>query len=319
MTQLGWALTGGELEPPIRALFVYNANPAATVPNQNRVLAGLRREDLFTVVFEQVMTDTARWADVVLPAATFLEAHDLRVSYGSYVAGGVVPVVEPAGEARSNMQAFAALGRAMGFTDEAFTWSDEELLRRAAGALRLAGRPVDPERILAGGRETYDFPGPRPVQFGTVFPQTADGKIHLAPEVLGADAYRWQPPAAAHPLALISPGSRRLISSTMGEYNLDLLEVTLHSADAAARGISDGDPVRVFNDLGEVLCRARLSDRVRPGVASMPKGAWRRASANGATATALCPDHVSDVGGAACFNDARVEVERAAAPAVDSP
>ena len=310
MTQLGRALTGGELDPPIRALFVYNANPASTVPNQNRVLAGLGREDLFTVVFEQVMTDTARWADVVLPAATFLEAHDLRVSYGSYVAGGVVPVVEPAGEARSNMQAFAALGRAMGFTDEAFTWSDEELLRRAAGALRLAGRPVDPERILAGGRETYDFPGPRPVQFGTVFPQTPDGKIHLAPEVLGADAYRWHPPAAAHPLALISPGSRRLISSSMGEYNLDVLEVTLHSADAAARGIGDGDPVRVFNDLGEVLCRARLSDRVRPGVASMPKGAWRRASANGATATALCPDHVSDVGGAACFNDARVEVER---------
>jgi anaerobic selenocysteine-containing dehydrogenase len=274
------------------------------------VLAGLARPDLFTVVHEQVMTDTARFADFVLPAATFLEGHDLRVGYGSYVVGAVVPVVAPAGEARTNPQLFAALARAMGLEDEAFSWSDEELLRRATAALSFAGGPLAGERGTSGLPQLYDFPGERPVQFESVFPQTADGKAHLTPAALGPRPFAWTPPANGYPLALISPASGKLISSTMGEFNLDVLEVTLHPTEAAQRGLAAGDAVRVWNDLGEVHCRLAVSSRVRPGVATMPKGAWRKSSANGATAVALCPDSAQVVGDAACFNDARVEVGR---------
>jgi anaerobic selenocysteine-containing dehydrogenase len=301
---------GGDeaLDPPIRALFVYNANPAVTVPDQEAVLAGLAREDLFTVVHEQVMTDTARYADILLPAVTFLEGHDLRVSYGSYVVGGVVPVVEPAGQARSNMRLFAALGRAMGYDDPAFGWSDEELLRRAADAVSMPGGPADGKRLARGLAQPYDFPGGTPIQLQTVVPMTADGRIHLVPESLGPRPYAWRPPAGAGSLALISPASPDLITSTMGEYNLDRLTVMLHPDDAAARGLTAGRPVRVSNELGEVHCHLAVSDRMRPGVAAMPKGAWRRSSLNGKTATALCPDTAQVVGDAACFNDARVDV-----------
>ncbi|MEZ5331003.1 MAG: molybdopterin-dependent oxidoreductase [Thermoanaerobaculia bacterium] len=320
MTQLGRLLAGRApvpgldptvdepLDPPIRALFVYNANPAVTVPDQEAVLAGLAREDLFTVVHEQVMTDTARYADVLLPAVTFLEGHDLRVSYGSYVVGGVVPVVEPAGEARSNMRLFAALARAMGFGDRAFEWSDEELLRRAADAVSMPGGPADGKRMAQGLQQRYDFPGGTPIQMQTVVPQTPDGRIHLVPESLGPRPYDWRAPATDGSLALISPASPHLITSTMGEYNLDRLTVTLHPEDAAERGLTAGRPVRVFNTIGEVHCHLAVSDAVRRGVASMPKGAWRRSSLNGKTSTALCPDDAQVVGDAACFNDARVEV-----------
>ena len=312
MSQLGRLLGDGlepPLKPPIKALFVYNANPAATVPEQQAVLRGLAREDLFTVVHDQVMTDSARWADIVLPAVTFLEGHDLRAGYGSYMLGGVVPVVEPEGEAVSNMALFSELGRALGFEDEAFRLSDGELLRRAAAAVSLPGEQVDPELIAAGGQQTYGFDGAPPIQLATSFPLTADGKIHLTPTVLGSEPYRWLPPDEDWPLAMVSPASQRLITSTLGESNLERLAVTLHPDEAAARGLAAGERVRVLNQRGEVHCRLKLSDAIRPGVAAIPKGAWARASLNGLTATALCPDDGQVVGGAACFNDARVEVQ----------
>jgi anaerobic selenocysteine-containing dehydrogenase len=307
MSQLG-RLLKGSLDPPIKALFVYNANPAATVPDQRAVLEGLARQDLFTVVHEQVMTDTARWADIVLPAVTFLEGHDLRAGYGSYMLGGVVPAVEPAGEAISNMQLFGRLGRALGFADEAFRLSDGEILRRAAAAVTLPGHRVDPGRIADGGQQTYDFDGAPPVQMATSRPLTADGRIHLTPPVLGAEPYRWLPPDEDWPLALVSPAGPRLTNSTFGESNLRRLAITVHPDEAAARGLAAGDLVRVLNQRGEVHCRLETSEAVRPRVAAMPKGAWARASLNGLTATALCPDDGQTVGGAACFNDARVEI-----------
>ncbi len=306
MTRLGELLTG-DLDPPVQALFVYNANPVATVPDQNRVLAGLAREDLFTVVHEQVMTDTARYADLLLPATTFLEHRDLQGGYGAYVLGGVAPVIPPRGEARSNVWLFAALGLAMGFEDEAFGWDEETALRRATEAIEWPGGRPDVEALLAGRNHSADFPGPSPIQFGDVLPRTADGRIHLTPPVLGSDPFRFEPPDQRFPLALISPATSRTISSTMGEYSLPRLELSLHPDDAASRGIGDGDPVRVFNDLGEVRCTARVDPHLRPGTAALPKGAWRRASANGLTAVALCPDHTGTAGGA-CFNDARVDV-----------
>jgi anaerobic selenocysteine-containing dehydrogenase len=307
MSRLGTALL--ELnDPPLKGLFVYNANPVATVPNQNLVLNGLQRKDLFTVVFEQVMTDTAVYADIVLPATTFLEHHDIRVSYGAYGLGGVRPVVGAVGEARPNAEVFATLGRAMGFDDEAFHWEPDEYMTRVSKHVRVSGDSADTERLLRGEMQRCDFPGPTPVQFESVFPRTPDGKINLTPDALGPNPYEYSPPTDDLPLALVTPASSRLISSTFGESNLSTLEVTVHPADAGQRGIQDRELVRVHNAFGEVQCRLRISERIRPGVVAMAKGAWRKASHNGFTSTALCPDHVNVVGGAACFNDARVEV-----------
>jgi anaerobic selenocysteine-containing dehydrogenase len=308
MTQLG-RLLGPELDPPIRGLFVYNANPVATVPEQERVRVGLEREDLFTVVHDQVITDTARYADVLLPATTFLEGWDLTRGYGSYVVSGIRPVIEAAGEARSNMQLFAALGRGMGFDDPAFQWDDETLFRRLAERLEMPGGTPDTDHLAAGGRTRYDFPGDEPIQFGTVAPMTPDGKIHLTPPTLGDRPFEWQAPDNGQPLTLITPASAKLVTSTMGEYNVDVLRVTLNPADAAERGLENNARVKVYNHRGEVHCLLKVSDRVRSGVASMPKGAWQRSSINGKTSVVLCPDDTQVVGDAACFNDARVEVE----------
>ncbi len=312
MTQLGRLLDpAAGLEPPIKALFVYNANPAATVPEQRAVLAGLAREDLFTVVHEQVMTDSCRWADIVLPAVTFLEGRDVRAGYGAYVVGGASPVVEPAGQAVTNAALFCELARALGWDDEPFLWDDEELQRRVAAAIRLPdGRP-DPATVVAGGQQTYGFgDGGGPVQLVNSLPRTNDGRIHLTPPVLGSEPFRWLPPDDRWPLSLVTPASHRLITSTLGESNLERLKVTLHPDDAAARGLAGGEPVRVWNDRGEVHCLLAVEGSVRPGVASMPKGAWARSSLNGLTSTALCPDDGQVVGEAACFNDARVDVAR---------
>jgi anaerobic selenocysteine-containing dehydrogenase len=312
-TQLGAVLNGDSLpsEPPIMGLFVYNCNPAITAPDQNAILRGLAREDLFTVVSEQVMTDTATYADILLPAVTFLEQREIRRAYGSYVVGGVQPVIPPQGEAKPNEEVFAALGRAMGWQNEPFYWDTDTYMQKVATALLLDRQAADLPIFAAGKIQGYDFPGPTPIQLKTVLPRTADGKIHLTPPGLGKSPFRYQSvKKEGFPLALISPSNNKMISSTLGEFNYPELWLTVHPVDAASRHIADGDQVRVFNELGEVVCRARVSTRVREGVVSLPKGAWRKSSLNGYTSTALCPDDINVVGGGACFNDARVEVEK---------
>ncbi len=311
MTELAGVLNGS-VSPPVQGLFVYNCNPVATVPDQNGVIRGLERDDLFTVVFEQVMTDTARYADVLLPATTFFEHYDFKRSYGSYVVGATRPVIAPSGEARPNAAVFAELGRAMGFTDEIFHWSDEELRERVVSALELNGKPVSPEPFRAGKTHGYDFGAEgTPVQFANVLPATPDGKIHLTPSCLGSQPYRYHPVRSeTFPLALVTPASAKLVSSTFGEFNLKELQLSISPEDARSRGIEDRAGVRVFNDLGEVECVARIEARMREGVVALPKGAWMKSSLNGRTSTALTPAHVNVVGGGACFNDARVEVAR---------
>ena len=309
MTELGKVLED-DFSLPIKGLFVYNANPAVTVPDQNAVLAGLRREDLYTVVFDQVMTDTALYADILLPATTFLEHEDIRAGYGAYVVGGVRPAIAPRGESRSNHDVFSSLGRAMGFEDKAFSWGGAEALKRVAATMRLKGEQADPALFEAGKQQRYNFPGDSPVQFESVFPQTSDEKIHLTPAALGARPYEYRPVQEPnYPLALLTPAMSRMTNSTFGEWSYPTLEVTIHPEDAATRGIDAGRMVRVHNRLGEVHCRARVSDSTRVGVVSIPKGAWMKSSGNGRTATALCPASVDNVGAGACFNDARVEVE----------
>ncbi len=307
MSQLGRVLF--EAQPAVKVLFVYNANPAATLPDQNRVLEGLRREDLFTVVFDPVMTDTAHFADVVLPATTFLEHSELCTSYGTYSVMLGEPVIAPVGESRPNGEVFRLLGERLGVTG--FKAGDAAI---AAALATIRGRLQDEGdrllRLRKDGRLYFDFPGERPVQFETVFPGTPDARVHLWPRELGSEPYRFVPeaPDAAHPLALISPSTERSVSSTLGEYGFKEAWVELHPSDAAARGLRHGQEVRVHNALGEVRVPLRVNPGLRAGVALIPKGTWRRHARNGACGTALVPDFVSPISGGACYNDSRVEV-----------
>ncbi len=309
MSQLGRVL-GGEADPPVEALFVYNCNPAVTAPDQTRVLRGLERSELFTVVLDQLMTDTAQYADIILPATSFPEHWDVRASYGRFAVGAVRPLIRASGQARSNHEVFGMLGRAMGFDDAPFSWTQEEAYGAVLASLELEGGTPLAREGADALTWTHDFPGPSPVMFDTVWPRTADGKVHLTPAELGSEPYRYRGDAdRRYPLALISPATSRTISSTMGQYGIPELYLEISPHDAAARGIHGGSLVRVFNTLAEVTCRARVTDRIRRGVVLIPKGAWRRSSDNRLTATALCPDHVNVVGGGACYNDARVEVK----------
>ena len=308
MNHLGRALTEYQ-DPPIDVLFVYNCNPAATVPDQRRVLKGLEREDLFTVVFEQVMTDTALYADVVLPNTTFLEGYDFARAYGPLSLDMGRPVVDAVGESRSNADVFGELCARLGVLEEDEPGNELELLVKVLDSLP----GTIGSDLRAGERPAPPF-GSRPVQFVDVFPNTPDRKVDLFPAALDAGAplglYRYQPDPATdrYPLALISPASDRTISSTLGELPRNDARLVMHPDDASARGLADKDAVRVFNERGEVHCELSVSPIVRPGTVSLPKGLWRRSTRNGFTATALAPDSLTDLGGGACFNDARVEV-----------
>lgn len=309
MNQLGRALE--REDPPIKVLFVYNSNAAVTTPDQRRVLRGLEREDLFTVVFDQVMTDTAHYADVVLPATTFLEGYDIARGYGTISLRLGRPVVEPIGEARPNADVFGELIDRVGLLRDGDPRGELEEVLDVLGRL--------PESIGSGLRErgvaTPPFDG-RPVQFQDVWPLTADRKVDLFPAALEAEApaglygYQRDPATNQCPLALISPASERSISSTLAELPRPEVRLLMHPDDAAARELRDGDPVRIFNALGEVRCRLAIGAWICPGTVSLPKGLWSRHTQNGLTANALAPDTLTDLGGGACFNDARVQVAR---------
>jgi anaerobic selenocysteine-containing dehydrogenase len=302
MNHLGRALQE-YTDPPVQMLFVYNCNPVATMPDQNRVLEGLRREDLFTVVFEQVFTDTARYADVVLPATTFLENYDIAKSYGVLSLQLVRPVIEPVGEARANVEVFSDLAARLGLGDAE---EETDTLLRIVGRLpRAAG-----EELMREGVATPPHGG-RPVQFVDVFPLTPDSKVDLFPAALAAQGlYTYQPDPATdrYPLALISPATEKTVSSTLGELRQRAAMLHMNPEDAAERALATGDPVRVFNDLGEVHCPVAVDANVRPGTVALSKGLWRKSTYNGATSNALCPDSLTDIGAGACFNDARVQV-----------
>jgi anaerobic selenocysteine-containing dehydrogenase len=310
MNHLGRALL--ELrEPPVAVLFVYNCNPLATMPDQNRVRRGLEREDLATVVFDQVMTDTARYADVVLPATTFFEHYDLARAYGPISLQLSTPVIDAVGKARPNIDVFAELESRLELGADGKPSDELEMMLRvlndlppsASDGLRDVGRAVPPW-------------GGVPVQFVDVHPRTPDQKVDLFPDSLDREAplglysYQPDPGTEAFPLALISPATEKTISSTLGELGHLKAAVTLHPLDAAARKLEHGDRVRIFNERGEVRCVLVVDRSVRSGTAMIPKGLWCRSTENGSTANALAPDTLTDIGGGACFNDARVEVAK---------
>jgi anaerobic selenocysteine-containing dehydrogenase len=310
MNQLGRALT--ELDPPVRVLFVYNSNAAVTSPDQRRILRGLEREDLFTVVSEQVMTDTARYADVILPATTFLEGYDLVRGYGPISLRLGKPVIEAVGESRPNADVFGELLHRLDLLQPTDPRGELEEMLDVIARLPESSRDELREHGAA-----IPIAGGRPIQFVDVYPRTPDRMVDLFPEYLDAQApaglYGYQPDPATmeFPLALISPASERTISSTLSELPRPEIRLLMHPEDASARGLSDGDDVRIFNALGEVRCGLQVGTWVRPGTVVLPKGLWRKHTANGFTANALAPDSLTDLGGGACFNDARVDVRRA--------
>ena len=308
MSLLGEALASAT--PPVDVLFVYNCNPVATTPDQAAVLRGLARDDLFTVVHEQVFTDTCRWADVVLPATAFVEHREIRRGYGAMRLYDRPAVAQAPGEARSNHQLFGELIERMGLGRDGDPRSEDELAQAIFAAdpdgARLR-RQLD-ERGLATPAQVA------PLLFVDIVPATGDGKVDLCPAALDAASthglYHYQPDpgSARYPLALISPAIAQQISSTFGQLRRGLVAVELSPDDAAARAIADGAQVRIWNDLGEVVCPAKISPHVRSGVAVLPKGLWRHHTANGATSNRLIPQGLADLGGGPVYNDARVEI-----------
>jgi anaerobic selenocysteine-containing dehydrogenase len=293
MSQLGMALEETR-NPEIRSLFIYNSNPVATAPNQERVVRAMSREDLFTVVHEQVWTDTCDYADVVLPATTFLEHKELSRSYGGYALQWSDPVVAAPGEARPNHWVFTELAKAMGFEDPELRVSEEDLVRTA----------VDVDEVKKAGYVAR----PHPVAFVDAFPSR--GYVDLA----GAAPPAYRPPVvdAELPLILISPASDKAITSQMFEsLPAGTAKVAVAPAEAQRRDLREGDEVRIRNSFGSVVAMLTISGDMPEGLACMPKGLWRRATKNTWTANALVPDHVDSLGGGACYNDARVEIEKA--------
>jgi anaerobic selenocysteine-containing dehydrogenase len=308
MNHLGRALTEYD-DPAVNVLFVYNCNPAATVPDQHRILRGLERENLFTVVFDQVMTDTALYADVVLPATTFLEGYDFAKGYGPISLDLGRPVVDVVGEARSNADVFGELSTRLGVLTPDEPTGELDLMLHVLNELPSAIA----DDLRAGAMPAPPY-GATPIQFVDVFPNTPDRRVDLFPAALDPETplglYTFQPDPATdrYPLALISPASERTISSMLGELPRPDVKLLMHPDDAEARGLAENDLVRVFNDLGEVHCPLTVAPSIRPGTVSLPKGLWRRSTRNNTTGTALVPDTLTDLGGGACFNDARVQV-----------
>ncbi len=294
LSQLGRELET-RTDPPIRALWVYNCNPVATVPDQGRVVEQLSRGDRFVVVHEQVWTDTCEYADVVLPATTFLEHHELSRSYSGYVVQWSEPVVAPVGQARSNHEVLRDLGRRLGVDEP----RDE--LAMAAEIVRHIPNVSSFDEL----REKRAIAVPEPLQFQTTFPE--GGKVRFTP----LPRHRPPPSEADLPLVVVSPATPAAISSTMYESER-AAHVGANPNDLAIREIKDGQIVRLVNPWGEVIAPVRADATLRPGVVMLPKGLWRRATRNGWTSNVLIPDHVDEYGRGACYNDARVEMEAVA-------
>ena len=308
--------------PRIEALLVYNSNPVAVAPDSAQVVKGFAREDLFTVVLEHFQTDTADYADIILPATTQLEHWDVHAAYGHTDVLLNRPAIAPVGQARSNASIFRALAERMGFDEPCFQDSDETLARTAFG-------PAVPfDTLLDQGYATLPLPE-APFAQGR-FP-TPSGRCEFASSRLAARGLdplpdhlpNFEPVGSGgvYPLAMISPPARNFLNSSFvnvkslrdieGE---PLLEI--HAEDAAERGIASGDVVRVFNQRGEHRCKARVSARARPGVVNGLGIWWRKLGLDGTNVNQLTSQHVTDMGNGPVFYDCLVQVERESAKGV---
>jgi anaerobic selenocysteine-containing dehydrogenase len=319
MTELGIALNSLD-SPPVKAIVVYNSNPAAIAPNQNLVLRGFRRDDLFTVVLEQFQTDTADQADILLPATTFLEHTDLYLAYGHYHVQLARAAVNPPGEARSNVDVFRALAERMGFDDSCFSDSEDDMIRATLGSGHpfLQGITLDRLDREHSVRLNVSEPGTPFLPFAEGKFGTPSGKCEF-----GAEALDYQPPVESRlgdsglrqrfPLELISSKNDDSMNSTFGiraSVDRQTAVLHLHPDDAGARGIHEGDRVRAFNDRGSLLLVAAIDGVVAPGVARAPSVRWAKLAPDRRNANALTSDRLTDIGGGPTFYNCLIEVER---------
>jgi anaerobic selenocysteine-containing dehydrogenase len=332
MIRLGDALNrpdAGVAGPPVKALVVYNSNPAAVAPDRNAVLRGLAREDLFTVALEHFQTDTCDWADIVLPATTQLEHWDLHLAYGHHYVSLNRPSIAPIGEAKPNSEIFRLLAARMGMTHDAVRDDDLTIIRQALASKSPKLRGVTLDELLARGWMRLDVPTPYLPYAEGAFP-TPSGKCELESArmaELGLDTLPdYIPPYESverdpalvkrYPLTLISSPAHTFLNTTFA--NVTSLrrqarepEVLLHPADAERRGIGVGAMVTVRNDRGAFLARARVEPTIREGVAWAPSIWWGKLAGDGANANQTTSQRITDLGEGPVFYDNQVEVEMA--------
>jgi anaerobic selenocysteine-containing dehydrogenase len=330
MNELGEALAGELPGPPVRALYVYNSNPAAVAPNQQKVLAGLKRDDLFTVVHELFATDTVDHADIVLPATSQLEHVDLHGSYGHLEVMHNPRSIAPLGECRSNNDVFRALAAGLGF--EPVLFPDDSTLMREVLRGGPALRGITLERLQAEGSIRLDLPEDFAPFAGGVFP-TPSGKCELYSERMKADGLdplpSYIPPledpqtqpklAAKYPLQLLSPPRPQFLNSTFAsspKHRAAAGEPTIELAgeDARARGLSAGQTVLVFNDRGSFQARVALTGNVHPGVAVATGIYWNKLSPGRSNVNSTTSSALTDMGGGAIFFDNLVDVRAISEP-----
>lgn len=331
MIKLGEALLDYKA-PPVMGLYVYNSNPAVVAPNQQRVLKGLGREDLFTVVHEQVMTDTARYADVLLPAPTAFEQLDLYRAYGQLYVQMTEAAIPPLGEAWPNVDVFRALAQKMGFDESAFKDSDETLVRQALNSKNPVMAGITYERLKEENFIRLNVPTPF-IPFADGKYPTPSGKIELYAERMIQDGFDPLPthnPAAEsadgspelfmkYPLRLVTPAAHHFLNSSFADMPTMRRKqlypaIELNEADAKARGIAPGDWVRAYNDRGEAYFVAEFKESVVPGVACHLSLWWNMYSPKGWNCNTLTSDAEADFGGGATFHTNLVQVERADLP-----
>ena len=328
MSAIGDALLTAT-DPPIRALYVYNSNPVAVAPESTRVAAGFAREDLFCVVHEIFQTDTADYADILLPATTQLEQTDIHSSYGHLYALANNPSIAPIGEAKCNTEVFRLLAARLGFREPCFGDSDDDLARQAYKANDARATGIDWDTLQAQGWQRLAVPAAHAPFAHGKFP-TPSGKCEFHSPRLEAQGHDPLPtfvppresvasnPALARrfPLAFISPPARNFLNSSFANLPRFVAEektprLAIHPDDAASRGIASGDRVRISNDRGSFTATAGVSDRARPGVVVAPSIWWKKLSPDGANANAVTSQALTDFGRAATFYDCLVEVARA--------
>ena len=334
MVELGKALNSLE-DPPIQSLFVYGCNPAATCPNHNEVIRGLRRPDLFTVVHEQFFTDTTDYADIVLPATTFFEHKELQTAYGHYFLQVSHQAIEPLGECRSNVEVFRSLAEKMDFEDECFSESVDQMIDTALESDHPWMRGIDRERLERDGHvrlgleKQLSDDGSQFSDFFLPFARgnffTPSGKAELYSESLkqqGLDpVVHFEPPsesrhseqAKAFPLELLARKADNFLNSSFS--NLPVIQemeeaglLEMNHSDAHTRGIADGDRVRVFNRRGDILLRARVDGAVQPGVVCAQLS-WAKLAPQGRNINVLTSEKLTDLGNSATFYSVLVEVE----------
>jgi anaerobic selenocysteine-containing dehydrogenase len=316
MTELGSALTTLG-RPPVKGIVVYNSNPAAIAPNQNAVLAGFRRPDLFTVVLEQFQNDTADYADILLPATTFLEHADLYLAYGHYHLQMARPALDAPGEAKPNVEVFRLLAERMGFDDPCLRESDDDMIRTLLDSEHPFIKGITLEELDARHSVRLRLPEPF-LPFAEGGFGNGSGRCNFK-----AEALDYTPPVESrhgdtalrkkYPLELISPKNDDSMNSTFGHRDaVDLETSTLHLCreDAASRGIHDSDHVRVYNNRGDCLLVARVDDTVRRGVVCAPAVRWGKRAPAARNVNAVTSERLTDAGGGPTFYSCLVEVER---------